>query len=174
MPPKPFKPPRPISSTSTSTTTSKSTSKPTRTVSAPSTTTSARATKPTTNKSKTKSKSTTPILPDLTDSDDNNNNPIEEDINILSSDNDDEDTTLGATAQEKPTFSPKLISRLLHEHFQNTDTRITKEALEVVCRYVDVFAREAVARCCFGKEAGDGDGEGMGMEGDFLEVSLSE
>jgi len=170
MPPKPFKPPRPISSTNTSTAT-KNPSKPTRTVSAPSTTTSARPTKPSTSKSKTKSKSTTPILPDLTDSDDNNNITIQEDIDLLSSGDDDDNNKV---QQEAPTFPIELISRLLHEHFQDTDTRITKEALEVVCRYVDVFAREAVARCCFGKEAGDGDAEGMGMEGDFLEVSFGE
>lgn len=35
----------------------------------------------------------------------------------------------------------------------------------MVCKYVDVFAREAVARCCFGKEEEEG-------EVDFLEVSL--
>jgi len=110
----------------------------------------------------------------LTDSDDNDNNNIREDEDIdlpdiTLSHSSDDDALQGVVAQDVPTFPAKLIARLLHEHFQNQETRITKEALEVVCRYVDVFAREAVARCCFGKESEEGGG---GADGDFLEVSF--
>jgi len=62
----------------------------------------------------------------------------------------------------------QLIARLLHEHFTQTDTRVTKEAMDVLCKYVEVFAQEAIARACFGKD----EGAGGGMEGDFLEVSV--
>lgn len=74
-----------------------------------------------------------------------------------------------------PTIPPKLITTLLHTHFAHGDTRITKDAMIVLSRYVEVFAEEAVARACFGKRghgAGGDEGMGMGeMDDDFLEVS---
>jgi len=68
----------------------------------------------------------------------------------------------------------QLIARLLHEHFTQTDTRVTKEAMDVLCKYVEVFAQEAIARACFGKDEGGVNSVGgeRGMEGDFLEVSV--
>lgn len=71
------------------------------------------------------------------------------------------------TQRPAPAIPSQLIARLLHEHFTQTDTRVTKDARDVLCKYVEVFAQEAIARACFGKD----EGGGGGMEGDFLEVS---
>lgn len=88
-----------------------------------------------------------------------------------------------ATAPAPPTLSdpsipPKLITTLLHAHFTHPDTRITKDAMVLLSRYVEVFAEEAVARACFGKgESGGGEAGGGGddakmeMDDDFLEVN---
>ncbi|KAK4186233.1 CENP-S associating centromere protein X-domain-containing protein [Podospora australis] len=41
---------------------------------------------------------------------------------------------------------PELITRILHEHFTQEGTRITKDANNAVAVYVDIFVREAIAR----------------------------
>ncbi|KAL4893664.1 CENP-S associating centromere protein X-domain-containing protein [Aspergillus ambiguus] len=67
----------------------------------------------------------------------------------------------------EPTIPPKLLTKLLHHHFQNEKTKIAKDANEVVAKYVDVFVREALARAAY--ERSDGGG-GLSVADGFLEV----
>ncbi|PKY09232.1 hypothetical protein P168DRAFT_301781 [Aspergillus campestris IBT 28561] len=63
----------------------------------------------------------------------------------------------------EPAIPTKLLTRLLHQHFQNPKTKVAKEANPVIAKYVDVFVREALARAAYERaEGGGGDG--------FLEV----
>jgi hypothetical protein len=67
----------------------------------------------------------------------------------------------------EPTIPPKLLTRLLHHHFQNEKTKIAKDANEVVAKYVDVFVREALARAAYERSEGGG---GSSVADGFLEV----
>ncbi|OJZ89623.1 hypothetical protein ASPFODRAFT_42898 [Aspergillus luchuensis CBS 106.47] len=67
-----------------------------------------------------------------------------------------------------PVIPPKLLTRLLHHHFQNEKTKITKDANTVVAKYVDVFVREALARAAF--ERSEAVGKGASVGDGFLEV----
>lgn len=72
-----------------------------------------------------------------------------------------------------PTIPPKLLTRLLHEHFQNDKTKVAKDANNVVAKYVDVFVREAIARAAY-ERAETNDQSGSRSVGDgFLEVGHS-
>lgn len=72
-----------------------------------------------------------------------------------------------------PTIPPKLLTRLLHEHFQNDKTKVAKDANSVVAKYVDVFVREAIARAAY-ERAETNDQSGSRSVGDgFLEVGHS-
>lgn len=62
----------------------------------------------------------------------------------------------------KKTVPPELLTRLLHEFFEQDSTRITRDANDAVAKYVDVFVREAIARAAIERGAGGG----------FLEVCL--
>ena len=42
-----------------------------------------------------------------------------------------------------------LLERLLHDGFEDADTRIQKGAMALVAKYMDTFVREAVARAAF-------------------------
>lgn len=66
-----------------------------------------------------------------------------------------------------PTIPPKLLTRLLHHHFQNEKTRIGPEANALVGKYMETFIREALARAAFERS----ESSGGGMVGGFLEVS---
>jgi hypothetical protein len=57
------------------------------------------------------------------------------------------------------TIPPGLVSRLLQDMFEKEGTRMTGDAARVTAKYIDVFVREAVARCMHEKT------------GTFLEVS---
>lgn len=73
----------------------------------------------------------------------------------------------------EPTIPPKLLTRLLHHHFQNEKTKIGKDANEVVAKYVDIFVREALARAVYERSESEGgmDANGKRAVGDgFLEV----
>ncbi|KAF9885538.1 hypothetical protein FE257_012866 [Aspergillus nanangensis] len=74
----------------------------------------------------------------------------------------DNDITLG-----EPTVPAKLLTKLLHHHFQNGKTKIAKDANEVVAKYVDVFVREALARAAYERSEGGG---GSSVADGFLEV----
>ena len=69
-----------------------------------------------------------------------------------------------------PVIPPKLLTRLLHHHFQNQKTKIAKDANTVVAKYVDVFVREALARAAF--ERTEAVGKGASVGDGFLEVCL--
>lgn len=59
------------------------------------------------------------------------------------------------------TIPPELLTRILHEFFEDGSTKITRGANEAVARYMDIFVREAIARAAAERDSG------------FLEVSLS-
>ncbi|KAJ5458661.1 hypothetical protein N7475_010049 [Penicillium sp. IBT 31633x] len=69
-----------------------------------------------------------------------------------------------------PKIPSKLLTRLLHHHFQNEKTKVAKDANNVVAKYVDVFVREAIARAAFEKAESDGNTGARGLGGGFLEV----
>lgn len=72
-----------------------------------------------------------------------------------------------------PKIPPKLLTRLLHEHFQNDKTKIAKDANNVVAKYVDVFVREAIARAAFERAETNGHAGGRSVGDGFLEVGHS-
>ena len=57
----------------------------------------------------------------------------------------------------------------MHDSFKNADTRITKEAMSVVEKYIETFAREAVVRAAIAKQEAGGDGEDGFLEVEDLE-----
>ncbi|KAJ5351959.1 hypothetical protein N7452_000933 [Penicillium brevicompactum] len=69
-----------------------------------------------------------------------------------------------------PKIPPKLLTRLLHEHFQNDKTKIAKDANNVVAKYIDVFVREAIARAAFERAETNGNAGGRSVGDGFLEV----
>ncbi|CAI7666443.1 unnamed protein product [Penicillium pancosmium] len=71
-------------------------------------------------------------------------------------------------ASSDPTIPPKLLTRLLHQHFSNEKTKVAKDANSIVAKYVDVFVREAIARAAYERAETDNGGKGAG-DG-FLEV----
>ncbi|CAG8426363.1 unnamed protein product [Penicillium salamii] len=69
-----------------------------------------------------------------------------------------------------PKIPPKLLTRLLHEHFQNDKTKVAKDANNVVAKYVDVFVREAIARAAFERAETNDNAESRRVGDGFLEV----
>ncbi|CAG7988807.1 unnamed protein product [Penicillium olsonii] len=69
-----------------------------------------------------------------------------------------------------PKIPPKLLTRLLHEHFQNDKTKIAKDANNVVAKYVDVFVREAIARAAFERAETNNNADTRRIGDGFLEV----
>ncbi|KAL0941275.1 Centromere protein X [Colletotrichum truncatum] len=59
-------------------------------------------------------------------------------------------------AEEGPenTIPPELLTRLLHEFFEKDDTRLSKDANAAAGKYMDVFVREAIARCVHERPGG--------------------
>ncbi|KAI0154276.1 CENP-S associating centromere protein X-domain-containing protein [Xylariaceae sp. FL1272] len=49
------------------------------------------------------------------------------------------------------TIPPELLTRILHEFFEKSNTRISKDANKAVAKYMDIFVREAIARSCVEK-----------------------
>lgn len=71
-----------------------------------------------------------------------------------------------------PKIPSKLLTRLLHQHFQNEKTKVAKDANNVVAKYIDVFVREAIARAAYERAESDGNTGGRSLGDGFLEVSL--
>ncbi|KAJ5382227.1 CENP-S complex centromere protein X [Penicillium concentricum] len=69
-----------------------------------------------------------------------------------------------------PKIPPKLLTRLLHQNFQNEKTKVAKDANSVIAKYVDVFVREAIARAAYERAESDGNTGGRGLGDGFLEV----
>ncbi|KAG0158334.1 hypothetical protein PDIDSM_5847 [Penicillium digitatum] len=68
-----------------------------------------------------------------------------------------------------PKIPSKLLTRLLHQHFQSEKTKVAKDANKVVAKYVDVFVREAIARAAFERAESDGNTGGRSLGDGFLE-----
>lgn len=69
-----------------------------------------------------------------------------------------------------PTIPSKLLTRLLHEHFQNDKTKVAKDANNVVAKYMDVFVREAIARAAYERAETNGSAGARSVGDGFLEV----
>lgn len=65
----------------------------------------------------------------------------------------------GIDGQPEKVIPPALVAKLLQELFQKEGTRMTADASRATAKYMDVFVREAIARCMHERE------------GAFLEVS---
>lgn len=76
-------------------------------------------------------------------------------------------------ASSDPTIPPKLLTRLLHHHFQNEKTKVAKDGNAVVAKYVDVFVREAIARAAYERAETAGAAGAGNIDHGFLEVSLA-
>lgn len=76
-------------------------------------------------------------------------------------------------ASSDPTIPPKLLTKLLHHHFQSEKTKVAKDANAAVAKYVDVFVREAIARAAYERAETDGAGGVRSVGDGFLEVSLT-
>lgn len=74
-----------------------------------------------------------------------------------------------ATQDPPPTIPPKLLTRLLHHHFEGEKTRISKDANALVGKYMETFVREALARAAYERSEAEG-----GLGGHFLEVGEDE
>ena len=72
-----------------------------------------------------------------------------------------------------PTIPPKLLTRLLHQHFQNDKTKVAKDANNVVAKYIDVFVREAIARAAYERAETNNHAGGRSVGDGFLEVGYS-
>lgn len=62
---------------------------------------------------------------------------------------------------------PKLLTKLLHHHFEHDETRIGKDANALLGKYMETFVREALARAAHERSKAEGGAAGR----DFLEVS---
>ncbi|MCJ1309135.1 ADP-ribose 1''-phosphate phosphatase [Agyrium rufum] len=72
-----------------------------------------------------------------------------------------------------PTIPPKLLTRLLHHHFSDPGTRLTKDANALVGKYFETFVREAIARAVHERmESSNENGGGRNMD-DLLNVRLA-
>lgn len=77
-------------------------------------------------------------------------------------------TSTGPSADVAPALQvipPQLLSKLVHNHFQHDDTRITKEAMAVLAKYIETFVKEAIYRANHERNQQEG-GDG------FLEVRM--
>ena len=79
---------------------------------------------------------------------------------------DDEPSRESNDAGEEPAIPHNLLVRILHEHFKHPDTRISKDAMSGITKYIEIFVREALARADWERSKTGGD------DGGFLEVSL--
>ncbi|KAK4197081.1 CENP-S associating centromere protein X-domain-containing protein [Triangularia verruculosa] len=55
---------------------------------------------------------------------------------------------------ERESIPPELLSRIINEHFEHEDTKITKDANNALSAYMDVFVREAIARAAAERKGG--------------------
>ncbi|KAI9829956.1 MAG: hypothetical protein M1819_005928 [Sarea resinae] len=72
------------------------------------------------------------------------------------------------THEEAPTIPPKLLRALLEKKFEAEGTKINKDAMRAVEKYMDTFVKEAIHRAKFEREETDGSGARRGDA--FLEV----
>ena len=92
---------------------------------------------------------------------------IADENSLGSDDNDDRiPPSPSQPADPPPSIPPKLLTKLLHHHFENDQTRIGKDASKLVGQYMETFVREALARAAYERAKVD-DG---GAAKDFLEA----
>jgi solute carrier family 25 (adenine nucleotide translocator) protein 4/5/6/31 len=60
----------------------------------------------------------------------------------------------GEEEEPEATIPPALLTRLLHEFFEKDATRLTRDANSAAAKYMDIFVREAIARCAQEREGG--------------------
>ncbi|KAK0705569.1 CENP-S associating centromere protein X-domain-containing protein [Lasiosphaeris hirsuta] len=83
---------------------------------------------------------------------------VGEDDDVEEEDHEEEEEVVHSDEEPAKTIQPELLKALLHEFFENENTRITKDANQAVAQYMDVFVREAIARSA------------VERDGPFLEV----
>ncbi|KZF24043.1 hypothetical protein L228DRAFT_281156 [Xylona heveae TC161] len=87
-------------------------------------------------------------------------------VDVDDNDDADQEPAPVASQDQTPTIPAKLLTRLLHEHFEDDRTRISKDASQAMQKYMEVFVREALARAAFERQE-----SGVSRRGDaFLEV----
>ncbi|KAF2261750.1 hypothetical protein CC78DRAFT_535353 [Lojkania enalia] len=75
-----------------------------------------------------------------------------------------------STLFQEPTrdpIPPRLLSRLLYEGFENSNTQIQKGAMDLVGHYMNIFVREAIARAEMERQDAR---KGGGISDGFLQV----
>jgi centromere protein X len=160
MPPKPFKPPRP------STSSVKKTPKP----KGPSTSTTKKSTTKSTSRASGSSAFSLPAL----DSDSEADPFASQDARTQGAEEEEEEDVADVTVipdeddERRERIPPELLTRLLHEFFTHDNTRMSKDASKAVGRSMETFVREAMARAAFMRAESDAQ---VGGAGDgFLEV----
>jgi hypothetical protein len=76
-------------------------------------------------------------------------------------------TTALLEGSNAPAIPPKLLTRMLHDGFEDANTRIGKDAMGVIGMYFETFVREALARAAAERRAVPNQG---GIGDDFLQV----
>ena len=89
------------------------------------------------------------------------------DVISESSSNESEPQPARSNEDEHP-ISPKLLLRIMHEHFKHDDTKITSEAMAIMVKYFEIFIKEAIARANFER---DDTNATNGATSSFLEVN---
>ncbi|KAK4978330.1 hypothetical protein LTR66_010646 [Elasticomyces elasticus] len=69
-----------------------------------------------------------------------------------------------------PTIPAPLLTRVLHESFADKNMKITKDANQVMGRYIEIYIREALARAAMMKKAENTDMSGVSVGEGWLEV----
>jgi hypothetical protein len=167
MPPKPFKPPRPSTTTKKitkpkSTAANKLKDKP-----------ASKSTKP---KGRTSGSTTfsrpsiaSSLALDASDSDEEINDPFATPAPESSREVIDVEMEDSAEEERTENIPEALMSRLLHENYREGGTRMTKDSVVAATRYMEIFVREAIARA--EREARTKqDAKGIGFGDVFLEV----
>lgn len=73
----------------------------------------------------------------------------------------DETAHIGTESDEVPLLPAPLLTRLLHESFDDKQMKISKDANALMGRYLDVFVREAVARAALAQKERKGNDESV-------------
>ena len=87
-----------------------------------------------------------------------------------------DDTVAGAElplptqSDDTPSIPQALLLRLLHESFQDKNTKIDKHAIQVFQKYIEIFVREAIARAQADKAERAEREEGVELDASWLEL----
>ncbi|KAK6225754.1 hypothetical protein QIS74_01801 [Colletotrichum tabaci] len=78
----------------------------------------------------------------------------EDDVEEAAEEEEEEEEGGGSAEAPDNTIPPELLTRLLHLFFEKDDTRLSKDANAAAGRYMDIFVREAIARCIHERPGG--------------------